>query len=455
MRFLSHLTVLCVLLDERRVTYGDGVSVTDLETGMADTVQHNTNAGTDANGVTSLGNDIGFDPGETRTYPGVHAQTTAAPSVPGESTPNAAESSNQAKFTQNTTESSDQSESTQTTPTDSPSGEEHPLYDISHKIFLGVIPIITLTGVINNGLMLAVMQRPNQRNLSVSVFMSALAVADSIVLILDFINNWINFVSGVHLKSSSHAFCQIYNFVFTTAYTYSAWLVVCVSMERFIVVWYPLRAKLICTVRRSIIVVCVVPVLCAVFHSYNFIIWEISEDGVCDLDADYSYFSGQIYPWLNAVVYSYLPVAILLCSNGALIYKLVKAGQMRKTMGAERLDTMRITVSVVVICVSYILLTVPLTLFYAILFSLSQFIQRQPAMELARTIILILGLSNHAINFFLYVITSAKIRHEIMAMLGRHAVSKGATKSGSQGTVSTLSTDYSTAVTSAMPSTAM
>ena len=70
------------------------------------------------------------------------------------------------------------------------------------------------------------------------------------------------------------------------------------------------------------------------------------------------------------------------------------------------------------LCVAFICLTVPLTLFYVIIYSSDQFVTQSPGMALARTLVLILGLTNHAINFFLYVLISANFRTELMMMLG-------------------------------------
>ena len=80
----------------------------------------------------------------------------------------------------------------------------------------------------------------------------------------------------------------------------------------------------------------------------------------------------------------------------------------------------KVTITVVTICVSYICLTFPLTFFYVILFATNQFVSQSPAMSLGRTIVLLLALSNHAINFFLYVLTSANFRNEVKGMLGKY-----------------------------------
>ena len=87
------------------------------------------------------------------------------------------------------------------------------------------------------------MLRPAQRGSSVSVFMSALAVADTLVLVLDFLNNWLKMVPKVYLLGSSVGFCKFHRWIFDVVYTYAAWLVTSLAIERFIVVWFPLKAR--------------------------------------------------------------------------------------------------------------------------------------------------------------------------------------------------------------------
>ena len=67
----------------------------------------------------------------------------------------------------------------------------------------------------------------------------------------------------------------------------------------------------------------------------------------------------------------------------------------------------------VAVCVTFFLLTVPLTLYYVLAFNLGEYVYQGPEMALIETFILILGLSNHAINFFLYVVTSEKFCTEL------------------------------------------
>ena len=91
----------------------------------------------------------------------------------------------------------------------------------------------------------------------------------------------------------------------------------------------------------------------------------------------------------------------------------------------------RITVMVVVICILFIVLTTPLTIFFVIVFDLGMFVYIGREFALYRAIIVLLALSNHAINFLLYAITSSNFRDELKSMCTGKKGKRSASQSSS------------------------
>ena len=118
---------------------------------------------------------------------------------------------------------------------------EHRLETISKWLIMIMIPVIDITGVIGN-ILIHFTMRKRGKPTSISVYMSALALADSTVLILDFLNNWIKEAMGVDLLKNK-GFCIFHRYSFSLAYTYSSWLIVIISIERLVVVWFPLKVS--------------------------------------------------------------------------------------------------------------------------------------------------------------------------------------------------------------------
>ena len=76
----------------------------------------------------------------------------------------------------------------------------------------------------------------------------------------------------------------------------------------------------------------------------------------------------------------------------------------------------KITVMVVVICILFVVLTTPLTAFYIIVLNAGMLVYMGSEVELYEAVILILALSNHAVNFLLYAVSSSKFREEFKHM---------------------------------------
>ena len=313
-------------------------------------------------------------------------------------------------------------EASMQTTTPDPSDDEYAayIYWLAEIIFVSVFPVILIVGLTGNALSLAVMQTKELRRSPVSVFMSALAVADSLVLLLDFLNNWLKMVPNVFLLNSSVGFCKFHRWFFDVMYTYAAWLVMALAIERFIVVWFPLKAKTICTRKAAVFGVIFMPIFISLTYLYSLFAWHVDEDQTCNLVPRFIWYMSNVHPWLTAVLYSYFPVIVLIICTAGITVQLVKMKRQQEQIAnkkdkesSDMHKEYRVAITVVAVCVTFFFLTVPLTLYYVLAFNLGQYVYQGPEMALIETFILIIGLSNHAINFFLYVITSEKFRREL------------------------------------------
>ena len=92
---------------------------------------------------------------------------------------------------------------------------------------------------------------------------------------------------------------SLFRFVFDSVYTYSAWLVVLLSVERVIVICLPLRARVLCSRRAAIISVSVLPVVIAAVYTYNIFSWEIDQNNKCNIREKYNFWISNVHPWIT------------------------------------------------------------------------------------------------------------------------------------------------------------
>ena len=100
-------------------------------------------------------------------------------------------------------------------------------YKLSADLFIAIDPIITFGGLLGNILIMMVMQRQALRPTSFALYMTALAVSDTLVLVLDFINNWFKMELDIYLLGMSDGFCKFHRFFFNVCYNRRACKSVC------------------------------------------------------------------------------------------------------------------------------------------------------------------------------------------------------------------------------------
>ena len=189
------------------------------------------------------------------------------------------------------------------------------------------------------------------------------------------------------------------------------------SVERFIIVCLPLRAKSLCTRKKSIVAVCILPVVLFGLYSYHFVAWEIDANHMCNIKPYFNYLIGIVAPWITTVLYCYCPATILLILTTAVSVQLSRMKKRRAemvTQGQSKANQEhKITIMVIVISILFIVLTTPVTAYYVVIHRAGQFVYQQGKIPLYETIVQVLGLSNHAVNFLLYSTTSLKFRQEL------------------------------------------
>lgn len=134
------------------------------------------------------------------------------------------------------------------------SDEYQEFYDMAQYITgLIVYPVLCIIGIIGNILALVVLAHRDMRT-STNVYLSSLAVSDTIKLINDLMYFILVAMSQTKPEMGSRAVSLVYplaHYVFNMSVCVTAWLTVSVAVERFISVCYASRAKELCTIKRA------------------------------------------------------------------------------------------------------------------------------------------------------------------------------------------------------------
>ncbi len=118
-----------------------------------------------------------------------------------------------------------------------------------------VLPVLISLGLAGNGLAFMVFMCTHLKYQSSSIYLACLNVADTGFLMCVLISDWMGYID-LHI-THVQGMCQI---IVYSSYVFafmSVWIVVSFTVERYIVVFYPLKKHQLCTPKRAKIVVMV------------------------------------------------------------------------------------------------------------------------------------------------------------------------------------------------------
>jgi len=90
-----------------------------------------------------------------------------------------------------------------------------------------------------------------RRKTSTARFLSALAVADIIVLMIPAMEYWALYVIHVDVRATVPALCKVLSYLAYLTPSTSAWILVTVTLERALSVWFPHRVNVMCQPRTA------------------------------------------------------------------------------------------------------------------------------------------------------------------------------------------------------------
>lgn len=275
---------------------------------------------------------------------------------------------------------------------------------------------LTLFAVSGNVLCVIVMQRGTLRSMSMSVYLSAMAVFDTLFFIS-------RFVSGEVAFQKYTTLCKFFTFLTPLTMCGSVWMIVGVTVDRLIAVCFPFKAKYLCTRKRSLkIVACLTILLLGLNTPPMFFVRSIN-DTCTALDPHFKIQQGLVYSII--ALYSWLPSILLAILNTCIAIALAVAEvKKKKTLSIKHAQsqsaTRKATAMVFTVSLLHIVLSLPLSLYYAwkmlstssndSLWGTNSGDNDQSTLQ---TIANALTYINYGINFILYVVAGKIFRAEL------------------------------------------
>ena len=309
-----------------------------------------------------------------------------------------------------------------------------------HKLLLIYVPPFLLVfGTVGNVLSFCVLIRKSLRQTSAYNLLAALSLADMLVLYVGLLRRWVGELTGIDIRDMAHWTCKVISMLGYTVSMYSVWLLIAVTVERFIVTVHGLRALTMCSTSRAIktsllILLVVVSINLHFLFTTELRTYEMDDgDSVltCSSAYGYEYLVEHVWTWIDATLYCFLPFVLILILNGLIVHEVIRARKRRQQFLEHHIissnappsvlseSSIRLTVMLLSVTFTFLLCTFPMmaTMTYRAysgpneesLLEVSRF-------ALARTISELLMYTNHSINFYLYLLTGLRFRQELKAM---------------------------------------
>ncbi|XP_013378861.1 uncharacterized protein LOC106150538 [Lingula anatina] len=212
--------------------------------------------------------------------------------------------------------------------------DDHIEYQTSQWLNKVVPPILLILGTIGNVTSFFVLRRPFMLRTWTGFFLRALAVSDTVALWLGLSRHMIRvYDGGYDIRNLHDAVCKLQRFTLYTFLDLSAWLLVGLTVGRYISTCHIFKSHRYCTTKRAKIALAVT-IGCAVAKNLH-VFWTVTlnynnkQQLLCNhfCDSEYFYFWKKVLPWVVFCVYAGGPFTFMMILNILIIRALQKSSK--------------------------------------------------------------------------------------------------------------------------------
>ena len=311
-----------------------------------------------------------------------------------------------------------------------PSAPESMVHDPWMSYFIASLAcFFLLVGLLGNGLTLVVTLKSETRFKSNNILIMSLAVADTLSLLTNTFNirafGEISPIDMTALKSANNFTCKLSNATYRMSLFNSSLMIMLICIERFIVVWFPMKSRHFLTKRLTFLSVATCIASTFVIVAIPSALYGGTKNGVCyfdfDVNGDGESDTIQSTPLLLIIVVLFVisPIVIILSLTPMTIVKLYRQQAIRRGLTKQELRTGTYRTSVLLTATVVVYLTlagIPYLVFSAISASGTN-VSASSASTGSWGFSIILQ-TNYSTNFVLYTLFNEEFRQNLFNMLG-------------------------------------
>ena len=207
---------------------------------------------------------------------------------------------------------------------------------IQGKVYMTCILIVTSLGVAGNIMSFILMLDAKLNSFAYSVYMKWLAVSDSLLLIMVSTEDTLDTYDNLNSFLTVHVvFCRVWGFFKSVTFTLSPWLVVTLTLDRFVCIVFPLSRHVLCT-RSKATKLCLTLTLATLALNIQYLIFPYINDNECILPDIPTLINYGIF--MNLVLKSTLPCALVLVLNIITISRIRRSLSFRRQFARDNIS---------------------------------------------------------------------------------------------------------------------
>ena len=215
-----------------------------------------------------------------------------------------------------------------------PSKTEDFVKSIIRYFNIYLTPLLVVIGVVGNIMSFLVFAISHLRRQSSSVYLACLALADTGFLLALFLSwfSWLK-INVMHVNGA----CHLVVYLTYVCGFLSVWSIAAYTVERYIVVTFPFKRHLMCTVKRSLMVV--VSLSLFALLAYSFSLWtsgivQSRGEAMCQ---PLPHFFGFVYVLSNidTILTLLIPMLVIVVLNMKIVFTLYKFYHRRQSMTSD------------------------------------------------------------------------------------------------------------------------
>ena len=308
---------------------------------------------------------------------------------------------------------------------------------VAYLFYAYATPLIVIIGITGNAASFAIFRSRQLRRFNSTLYLTALSVSDTLVLLTYVLLGWLNdglaHWPGNHSVGVIHTegVCQLFLFVSYLFRFTSVYLILALTIERYIVVWMPLKRNIICTrgfafklIGGALLAGCVASLYRPIFNGMYvpadvFSISDVTDERkLCIGNVEYDdiiFIFETIYGFLIMGI----PFVLMLIFNALIVYKLLNPQSSNLQPQLKTRETKirwEFTIILLSISTCFIATNLPYFVVWLLVFRTAQQANDSHNIEhlmAQKRITQTIFYTNYCINFFIYCLTGRNYRSVI------------------------------------------